>query len=173
MARFQHLYRNLTPAQMDQICNLISSGRATVEAAFGKVARCSRWAVYRSRKVAEAAEAKFEDGGELNLDEQDALLFGQRLREAESNRHINLTSHALGFKKDGSRSNKEESSNAMTILRLSSSEYRTPYRSQEEQALDTPQRVEITSRQMSDDEIRQRMDAIALTLSPVTPPADD
>lgn len=90
------LHGRITPAQLSAACELIKTGRATLEAAIQMQVTTTHASIYRSREAGVKAAEKVEAGEELTEIEHAAFRFYACISAALAQRESILTRQALG-----------------------------------------------------------------------------
>jgi hypothetical protein len=93
---FPGLHGRITPAQLSAACELIKTGRATLEAALQMQVTTTHASIYRSREAGVKAAEKVEAGDELTEIEHAAFRFYACISAALAQRESILTRQALG-----------------------------------------------------------------------------
>ena len=123
------LWDRMTPAEVDKVATLISSGVVTVEDAFLATHPTSTAAIWRALAAGREISTRQEDGGKLTEKERRGLEFYRKIQQAQARRTMWLMRAGLGVEIVGGkviRNVKTESPNAMKILLLTCRELRTP-----------------------------------------------
>ena len=118
------LWDRMTPAEVDKVATLISSGVVTVEDAFLSTHPTSTAAIWRALAAGREKEKR-------------GLEFYRKIQQAQARSRMWLQRAALGVEVIGGkvvRNVKTESQNAMKILALTSPSLRTPMRDPDELA---------------------------------------
>lgn len=126
------LHGRITPAQLSAACELIKTGRATLEAALQMQVTTTHASIYRSREAGVKAAEKVEAGEELTEIEHAAFRFYACVSAALAQRESILTRQALGdyvkvgVNEDGKEviASSRHSAQALEVLRLTCRHWR-------------------------------------------------